>query len=217
MSSKWSPVVGSSRRVKRPSGGTARELASELDALRLAAREGRRGLAELDVAETHFHQCTADGRDRRDVREHLERLLRRQRQDVGDRLALVVDLERLAVVPLAAADVAGDVDVGQEVHLDLDLPVPRARLAPPALDVEGEAPRQITARPGLGCPRHQLADGIEDVGVRRRVRARRPSDGRLVDGDDLVDLEHPLDPRVGPRLLRRIREARGPARDRGCR
>ena len=53
-------------------------------------------------------------------REELGGLLDRHVEHLGDGLALVVDLERLAVVAGAVADLARDVDVGQEVHLDLD-------------------------------------------------------------------------------------------------
>jgi hypothetical protein len=67
-------------------------------------------------------------------------------EHVGDRLLAEVDLERLAIVALALADVAGDVDVGQEVHLDLDDAVALAGLAAAALDVEREAPRTVAAR-----------------------------------------------------------------------
>src|SRR6185436_2078687 len=84
--------------------------------------------------------------DLRDVREEPERLLDRHVEDVGDRLALEADVQRLAVVPLAVALLARHVDVRQEVHLDLDLPVAAAHLAAPALDVEGEAPRLVAAR-----------------------------------------------------------------------
>ena len=41
-------------------------------------------------------------------------------EDVVDILALVLDFQRLAVVALAVADVAGYVDVRQKVHFDLD-------------------------------------------------------------------------------------------------
>ena len=41
-------------------------------------------------------------------------------EDVRDRLALELHLERLRVVALPLADLARDVDVGQKVHLDLD-------------------------------------------------------------------------------------------------
>jgi hypothetical protein len=67
------------------------------------------------------------------------RLLDRHVEHVGDRLALEQHLQRLAVVALALAHLAGDVDVGQEVHLDLDDAVALAGLAAAALDVEGEA------------------------------------------------------------------------------
>ena len=78
------------------------------------------------------------------------RLLDGHVEDLGDRVALVLHLERLAVVALAAADVALHVDVGHEVHLDLDLPVALARLAAPALHVEREPPRPVAAHARLG-------------------------------------------------------------------
>jgi hypothetical protein len=49
--------------------------------------------------------------DLRDVGEELERLLDRHLEHVGDRLALEADVERLAVVALAVALLARDVDV----------------------------------------------------------------------------------------------------------
>jgi hypothetical protein len=81
------------------------------------------------------------------------RLLHRHLQHLGDVLALVQDLQRLAVVALAVADVAGHVDVGQEVHLDLDHAVALAGLAAAALDVEAEAPRAVAALARLGQAR----------------------------------------------------------------
>ncbi len=53
-------------------------------------------------------------------------------EHVRDVLAMIGDLERLAVVARAVADLARNVDVGQEVHLDLDLPSPlQASQRPP--------------------------------------------------------------------------------------
>ena len=125
--------------------------------------------------------------DLRDVLEELERLLDRHLEHVRDRLALEADVERLAVVALAVALLARHVDVRQEVHLDLDLPVAAADLAAPALDVEREAAGLVAARPRLGRARVELADVVEDARVGGRVRARRAADRRLVDVDDLVD------------------------------
>ena len=114
------------------------ELARELDPLRLAAGKRGRRLSELDVAEPDVGERLHVPLDRRDVLEELERLVDAHLEDVGDRAALVLHLERLAVVAAALADLARDVDVGEEVHLDLDLAVARAVLASPAADVEGE-------------------------------------------------------------------------------
>ena len=138
--------------------------------------------------------------DLRDLREELQRLLDRHLEHVGDRLALEAHLERLAVVALALARLARDVDVGQEVHLDLDLPVALARLAAAALDVEREPAGLVAAHLRVGRQRVQLADVREQVGVRRRVRARRAADRALVDLDHLVEGLDALDPVVLARL-----------------
>src|SRR3954452_17868285 len=91
----------------------------------------------------------------------LVRLLDCHLEDVGDRLALVVDLERFAVVALALADLARDVDVRQELHLDLEDPVALAVLAATALDVERKTPGLVAADARLRDAREQLADGRE--------------------------------------------------------
>ena len=117
----------------------------------------------------------------------LARLVDPHLEHVGDRLAFIFDLERLRVVALAFADLARHVDVGQEVHLDLDDAVALTGLAAAALDVEREAARPVAAHLRIGHEREQLADEIERAGVRRRIRARRASDRRLIDDDELVE------------------------------
>ena len=112
-----------------------------------------------------------------------------------DAVALVEDLERLAVVALAVADIAGHVDVRQEVHLDLDQAVALAGLAAAAADVEAEAPGRVAARARFGHLREQLAQRREQAGVGRGIRARRAADRRLVDVDDLVEQVEPFDAR----------------------
>ena len=68
------------------------ELARELHALRLAARQRGRGLAEGDVAEAHVGQGLEGAADLRVVLEEQERLVHGQVQDVGDREVVVLDL-----------------------------------------------------------------------------------------------------------------------------
>src|SRR6185503_1771681 len=80
------------------------------------------------------------------------------------------------------------VDVGEEVHLDLDEAVALARLAPAALDVEAEAAGLVAAGLALGQAGEPVADHGEGAGVGRGVGARGPADRRLVDVDDLVEL-----------------------------
>src|SRR5579884_2645278 len=188
--------------VERPARRAARQLGRELDALRLAARELRRRLAHLDVAEPDLADRLELVLDARDRREELRRLVDAHREHVGDRLALVLHLERLGVVALALADFARDVDVGQEVHLDLDDAVALARLAASALHVEREASGRVAAHLRLGRQRVQLADQVERAGVRRGVRARRAPDRRLIDHDHLVERLGALDAAV--RSARRL-------------
>src|SRR5690606_10217293 len=113
----------------------------ELDALGLATRQGGRALAQADVAEAHVRQRLELARNGRYRLEEGERLLDRHLQHLLDAAPLVADLEGLAVVALAMADIAGHVHVGQEVHLDLDQPVALAGFAATAADVEGKTPR----------------------------------------------------------------------------
>src|SRR2546425_6970263 len=131
--------------VERPAGRDLAELGRELDALRLAAGERRRRLAELDVVEPDVVQGLQATADLRDLGEEGQRLLDRHVEHIGDRLALEANLERLAVVARPLARLARDVDVGQEVHLDLDRPVALAGLATTAADVEREAPWLVAA------------------------------------------------------------------------
>src|SRR6266436_10343310 len=183
--------------VERAPGRPPAQLGGELHALGLAAGDGGGGLPEADVVEPHVVQRLELLLDRGHRLEERERLRHRHVQDVGDVLALVADLERLAVVALSAADLAGHVHVGQEVHLDLHEPVALAGLAAPALDVEREAPRLVAAHARVGRAGEQRADEGEDPGVGGRVRPRRPPDRRLVDVDHLVEVLRPLDAVVG--------------------
>ena len=131
--------------VERLAGRTLRELGRQLHALSLATGQRGRRLPELDVAETDVPERVHVPGDRWDRGEELARLRDAHLEHLGDVLALVANLEGLAVVALALADLARNVDVGQEVHLDLDRSVARARLATAAPDVEREAAGLITA------------------------------------------------------------------------
>ena len=59
-------------------------------------------------------------------------------------------LQRFTVVAFPMTDLTGHIDIRQEMHLDLDDPVPAARLAPPAFYVEAEASFLIALRLRFG-------------------------------------------------------------------
>src|SRR6185312_10957518 len=97
--------------VERLARRNLRELLRELHPLRLTTGERRRRLAELDVVQPHVVKSLQAAPDLRDLGEEGKRLLDGHLEHVGDRLPLEADLERLAVVPLAATGLARDVDV----------------------------------------------------------------------------------------------------------
>src|SRR5690606_31321298 len=88
---------------------------------------------------------------------------------------------------------ARDPHVGQKIHLKLVGAVAFARFAASALDVEAEAAFAITAGLRLWQLGVQFADFVKDLDVRGRVGARRAANGRLVDGDQLIEVIHALD------------------------
>ena len=172
--------------VEGAPGGAPRQFLGELDALRLAAREGRCRLADMDVAEPDLLQGQELVTDRRHGTEEIGALVDGHVEHVGDALTAEQYLQGLAVVAPPLADVALDIDVRQEMHLDLDDAVALAGLAAPALDVEREAAGQIATRLRLGEPGEPVADRGEAARIGRRVRARGAADRRLVDVNDLV-------------------------------
>src|SRR4051812_39174336 len=96
-------------------------------------------------------------------------------------------------------DLARHIDVGEEVHLDLDRAVAGAVLAPTTLDVERETALQVAPDLGLGCLGEQPAHVVEDPGVGGWVGPRRTSDRALVDVHHLVQVLDPLDAGVASR------------------
>ena len=162
--------------VERLAGCDLRELGRQLDPLGLSAGKRCRRLPEPQVAEPHVAKRLQPAVDLRNVNEELERLLNRHVEHVGDCAPLEANLQRLLVVALPVALLARDVDVRQEVHLDLDLPVAAAYLAAAALYVEREAARLVAAGASLRRLGEEVADHIEEAGVGGGVGARRAAD-----------------------------------------
>ena len=79
-----------------------------------------------------------------------------------------------------------------------------------SLDIKGESSRVVTAHLSILRVCKQLADIVENSGIGCRVRARRSTNRRLVDGDDFVKLPYPFDRLVlsglGSRAVEDIRK-----------
>src|SRR3546814_7035756 len=77
-------------------------------------------------------------------------ILDRHVEHVGDRMALELHLERLAIVARALADIALDGDVGEELNLDSDQAGAGSRLEAAAIDGGREAAGMGEARIAFG-------------------------------------------------------------------
>ena len=143
------------------------QLRRDLDALRLAARERRRRLAERQVAQAEVVQHLDLLADRRLAGEERDAFLDRHVQHVVDRLAAHRHLQRLAVEARALARAAGHLDVRHEVELRGDHAFALALLAAAALDVEAEAAGLVAALHGERRLREQVADVVVEADVRR--------------------------------------------------
>ena len=145
--------------IERAAGGALGELARQFHALGFAARQRGRVLPELQVGQAHVHQrlraCCATAGTFWKKRSASSTVISSTSWMF---LPLVTDLQRLAVVALALADIAGHVDVRQKMHLDLDDAVALTGFAAPALDVEAETARLVAARTRFGYCREQFAD-----------------------------------------------------------
>src|SRR5229473_3229939 len=174
--------------VQGAAGLALGKLAGELDALGFAAGEGGGGLAELDVAETDFDESGEFLLNLRNLVEQLQGFRGRKIQDVGNGMALEADSERFGIVAAAAADFAGDVDIGKKIHFDAAEAIALAGFATATFDVEAEAAGAIATFARFREHGEEFTDGREDAGVGGGIGARGAADGSLVDLDDFVDL-----------------------------
>ena len=131
--------------VERIARVPLRQLLRELYALRFATGQRRRVLAEANVGKSNVHECVQLLRDHWYVLEKYGGIFNRHLQHFVDVLALVTQLESFAVVALAAANIAPNVHVGQEMHFDLNDAVALASFATTTLDVKTESSGQVAS------------------------------------------------------------------------
>ena len=139
-----------------------------LDALRFAAGQRRRRLAEPQVAKADLVEHLQPAQHLRRAGEERQRLAHGQVEHLIDVAALVPHLEHLRPEALAVALLARHEHVGEELHLDADDAFALAGLAAAAGHVEREMTRGQSARLRVLGRREQLANRIERLEVRDR-------------------------------------------------
>src|SRR5699024_8655225 len=82
-------------------------------------------------------------------------------QHVKNALSLVLHVQGLTVVALSAADLAGYIHVGKEMHLDLDDAVAAAGLAAASLHLEAEPALFISPCLCIRRGSEQIPDHVE--------------------------------------------------------
>jgi hypothetical protein len=193
-------VVGSSKRLVEEEEarlvalrGALREERRELQPLGLTARERVGGLPEAEIAETDRAEGVEALEQSATGHEELRGLVHGQLQDVVDVLSLERDLHDLLAEAAAVALVADHFHVGEELHVDRDYARALTRLAAAAVGVEREHARGDAVQLRAGRLGQELPDLVPGLDVRRRIGARRTSDGRLIDELHVVDQLRSLD------------------------
>src|ERR1035438_4795279 len=174
------------KHVKRAARLPLAQLLRQLDALRFAARKSRGRLSQVYIPETHIEQRLQLRPNLRIGLEHRQRLFDGESQKVRDRVTLVFHLQSFVVVALAPANVAGHINVRQEIHFDALQSIALTGFATAALHIETEASGLVTSLARLRQQGIEIADRRKEAGVSRRVGTRRAPDRRLVDLDYLV-------------------------------
>ena len=164
------------------------EVGGELEALRFAAGERGRGLADAEVVEADVDQALELRLQLAVAAEESEGFAGGHVENFGDVEAAVFDFENLAAIAAAVALAAAHVDVGHELHVDGDVAATFASFAAAAGDVEAEGAGREVAGAGVGLLGEDFADEVEGFDRGERVRARRAADGRLVDEDHVFEL-----------------------------
>ena len=93
------------------SGSTAAQLRSQLDSLCLSAGELGRRLSQADVGKSHIVQGCNLPVNGGNILKELHGLFHSHVQHVVNALSLVFDIQRFAVVTLAAADLTRHIDI----------------------------------------------------------------------------------------------------------
>jgi hypothetical protein len=150
-------------------------LAGQPHALGFATGKARRRLPERQIAQPDLLQGLQDAGHRRVLGEHRTGLVNAQRQHIGDRPIRPGRFEDLGSVAPAIAGLARNPDRREIAHLDRQRSHPLAIRTGALCPVEGEVRGRAS-----GLAREDVADTVEHLGVRRRIRPWVVAQRRLI-------------------------------------
>ncbi|OPZ03672.1 MAG: hypothetical protein BWZ09_02302 [Alphaproteobacteria bacterium ADurb.BinA305] len=189
------------------------EVAGELEALRLATRQRRHGLAEAQVIQADVGERRERGEHLGMLAEHIQRLMHGELQHVGHRQPVPLQFKHFRPITLAVAVRAAQPHVGQELHLDVLEARAGAGRAAAVAGVEAEGAGGIAALLRLRQGGEEGTDRVPGADVAHRVGARALADRRLVHHDHAAQVIHILETIEDPRRFRRFPEMLGQRRE----
>ena len=141
----------------------------------LATGEGGGWLAEFDVAQSHILNGLDLPKDVWNIFKKFNSLVDGHVKNIGNGLAFIPDLQSLAVVPFAMTYLTGNLDVGQEIHLDSFIAVTAASFTTSAFHIKGETAWFVASDLGFWEIDKQAADVAKHTRVGGWVASRCPT------------------------------------------
>ncbi len=149
----------------------------------LPARKGGGWLSQGHITKAHILDGLELALNFGNVFEKFYRIIDRHVQDLSDIFLLVVDFQGFTVIAGAMANFAGNIDIRQEVHLNLDDAITATCLTAAALDIKGETTLLIAPNLGFIGLGKEVADIIKDPCIGGWIGTGCPPDWALVDID----------------------------------
>src|SRR5580658_992039 len=137
----------------------------QLQPLRFAAGKGRSGLAQAEVAESHFVEDVELAQNFGNSAEKVQRLPHGQSQYFMYVLIAKANLQHAALESRASALLANQFHVSEKLHFHGHRAVALASLAAAPGNVERKMPGAESALLRFGSRRKRLADGVESLEI----------------------------------------------------
>ena len=122
------------------------------------------------------------GFNRRYVGEKLQGLIDGHIQNIGDALIFIFYIERIPIKPFAVTNIAGNVNIGQKMHLYANQAIAFTSFTTPALHIKAEASWFKPAHPCIGKIGEQITDKRKDSRICHGIGSRRPADEGGIQG-----------------------------------